>query len=89
MKYTLVIIASAVLFTSLGLLVAWGIAEYTSWDNPWHDSIVLRAFVLSPIIGLVAGLLVGRIGATLGPRYSDMSPIGKSRLGDKPPAERE
>jgi ABC-type spermidine/putrescine transport system permease subunit II len=68
MKYTWAILVSTIIFTILGLIAAFGLAEYSPRGN--RDFLFL-AFALLPLGGAFAGLVIGCTAATLGFRYSE------------------
>ncbi len=80
MRYALAIIASTFLFMVVGLLAAWGAAEYVSNDPgaTGRSETTVILFVGFPLGGLVAGLFVGWIAVSLGHR------LGSREVGGKP-----
>jgi hypothetical protein len=70
MKYMWSIIFSTMIFTVIGLISAFGMAEYTHRGQPRPDYFFV-VFTMLPLGGAVVGLVIGCIAAALGHRFRD------------------
>lgn len=71
MKYMWSIIISTMIFTVIGLIAAFGMAEYTRRGPQMRADYFFVVFSMFPLGGSVAGLVIGCIAAVLGNRYAD------------------
>jgi hypothetical protein len=72
MKYTWAIIVSTIIFAGIGLIAAFGMAEYSPRGPQGNRSELLPLyFGILPLVGAFTGLVIGCAAASLGHRYSD------------------
>ena len=67
MKYVAAIITSTAVLALIGLLAAWGAAEY----SPKNDQSPRAVFMVFPLGGAAVGFAVGSLSAAVGYRLRD------------------
>ena len=73
MKYTVAIIVCTAFFALLGVLAAWGAADYytSGGESSSRGDTAAGMFALLPLGGSVVGAVVGCFAVYFGKRYAD------------------
>ena len=65
MRYAVIIIILAVVFTVMGLVAAWGTVSHVEFQDN-QEELILMAFAFFPLGGAAVGLTVGAVAAIVG-----------------------
>ena len=65
MRYAVIIIILAVVFTVMGLVAAWGTVSHVHFQEH-QEELILMVFAFFPLGGAAVGLTVGAVAAIVG-----------------------